>query len=92
MLRALSDYVIAMLELLEAEAKNAQKGLVKLGISLTLVSVAGLLLLAAAAFFVWSLYIYLLTVMAAAPATLICGLLLLVLAGGLLWLASRQVR
>lgn len=91
MLGALSDFVIALLDLLEAEAKSARKGVFKLAVSLTLLSLAGLLALGALGLFVAALYLYLITIVSAALSAFLCGLLVIVIAGVFVWNARRMV-
>ena len=53
---SLSDYVIALLELLEAEGRELKKHTVKLGYSLGLISLGFTLALIAFGFFLWAIY------------------------------------
>ena len=92
MLRALSDFVISLLELLEAESRSLRKGVVTLGTSLVFVSLAGFILFFALAFLIWSLYQALTPLLPAAVVSLLCGLTLLILAGVCLWIARNQIR
>lgn len=90
MLHALTEYVIALLELLESEGRNARRGLIKLVKSAAFVVVGALLLLAAAGLLIWSLFLTLTPVIGLAAAAFICGLGLLGGAGLLLWIGTRQ--
>jgi hypothetical protein len=89
-LHALTEYIIALLELLESEGRNARRGLVKLVKSAAFVVIGALLLLAATGFLIWSLLLALTPVIGLAAAALICGLGLLGSAGLLLWLGTQQ--
>lgn len=92
MLGRFTEYAIALLELLEAEARNAGAGLVKGGTNLALAVVGVLLVGGAAAVFGQALYLALLPVWGPAGAMAACGALLLVLGGGMLWLARSRTR
>ena len=92
MLGRFTDYTVALLELLEAEARNAGAGLVKGGTNLAFAVVGALLLGGAAAVFGWSLFLALRPVWGEAGAAAACGALLLILGGVLLWLASSRSR
>ena len=60
MLTPLSDFAIAFVELIEAEVRAARKGVVKLGVAVVLVILAGVLFLAALTLFLNVLYLWLL--------------------------------
>ena len=53
---SLSDYVIALLELLEAEGRELKQQSVKLGYSLGLISLGFILALIAFGFLLWAIY------------------------------------
>lgn len=90
MFRAVTEYLIALLELLQAEGRAVRKRLYDLGVSLILAWVAGVLTLAAMALLIWALYLALVPVVPQSVAALVCGLLLLLVSGGLLWSAGRR--
>ena len=90
MLKRFTDYTIAFLELVEAEARNAGAGLVKAGTNVALAVVGAILLGIAAAVFGWSLFLALRPVWGEAGAAAACAGLILVLGGVLLWLASSR--
>ncbi len=92
MLSRFTEYFIALLELLEAELKNAGAGLVRGGTNLALALVGVLLLGGACAVFGWSLFLALRPIWGAAGAAAACGGLLLLFGGVLLWLASSRSR
>lgn len=89
---AFADILIAALELLEAEARSARKGLTRVAGVTVLLAAAGLLAVGAAAFLAWALVTALYPVMAPPLARLLTGLVVLVVSGGLLWAAARVNR
>lgn len=92
MLGALSDFLIALLELLEAEARSARKGIVELSISLLLVGLAGALLLGAIGFLIWALFLLIDPHLPRAASAVICAVVVLLFAGALLFSAKRKAQ
>lgn len=92
MLKRFTDYTIAFLELLEAEARSAGAGLVKVSTNIALAVVGAILLGSAAALFGWSLFLALRPLWGEAAAAAACAALILILGGVLLWLASSRTR
>lgn len=90
MLKKATDYLIALLELLEAEARNLKAGLFRTGTALTLMAAGVGLMAAAAAVLGWAAYLALLPYWGRAGAAAACGVLLLLLGGVFLWLASSR--
>lgn len=90
MLDKFTDYAIAFLGLLEAEGRSASKNIVAIGTKLALIAGGALLLTTAFAVFGWSLFLVLTPVWGQAGAALACGVLLLLLGGGVLWFANRK--
>jgi len=91
-LRALAELLIAFLELLEAEARALRSGAFRLGLSLALLGTAGTLALASVALIMWALYLYLAIILSPPTATLITGMVTLLVAGALVWSARRLSR
>jgi hypothetical protein len=91
-LRALVELIIAFLELLEAEARALRSGSFRLGLSLALLGTAGTLALGGVALMLWAIYLYLAIVLSPPTATLITGIVTLLVAGGLVWSARRLSR
>jgi hypothetical protein len=91
-LRALAELLIALLELLEAEARALRSGAFRLGLSLALLVTAGILTLSAVALILRALYLYLVIILSPPTATLITGVVTLPVAGGLVWTARRLSR
>jgi len=91
-LKRFTDYTIAFLELLEAEARSAGAGIVRAGTNLAFALVGAVLLGIAAGVFGWSLFLALRPVWGEAGAAAACALLILVLGGVLLWLASSRTK
>jgi len=90
MLKRATDYLIALVELLEAEAKVLQASLLRTGTTLSLVVVGVLLLGAAAAVLGWSAYLVLLPYLGRAGAAACCAAALALLGGIFLWTASSR--
>lgn len=85
---AIADVLIAALELLEAEGRSARRGLVRAFGSLVLMATAGLLLLGAVAVLGWAMVTALYPVVSAPLARLLVGTAVLIVAGGLAWIAT----
>lgn len=92
MLERFTEYVIALLELLEAEGRSAGKGVVVIATRLALLVGGGLLVTVALFLFGWSLFLALEPVWGRAGAAFACAVLLLILGGGLMWFANRPKR
>jgi hypothetical protein len=92
MREALADVFIAALELLEAEARSARRGLLRAAGGVVLLAAAAVLALGATAVLAWALLTALYPVMAAPLARLLTGIATLALAGGALWIAARLNR
>ena len=88
-MRGLAELIIALLELLEAEARALRSGLFRLGLSLALLGTAGILMLAGVGLIVRALYLYLAISLSPPTATLITGVVTLLVSGGLVWSARR---
>jgi len=91
-LRALAELLIAFLELLEAEARGLRSGTFRLGLSLALLGTAGTLAVAGVSLIMWALYLYLVIILSPPTATLITGMVTLLVAGVLVWSARRLSR
>jgi hypothetical protein len=89
-LRGLTELIIALLELLEAEARALRSGSFRLGLSLALLGTAGALMLVGVGLILWALYLYLVIFLSPPTATLITGIITLLVAGGLVW-SARQL-
>ena len=92
MREAFADVLIAALELLEAEARSARKGLVRAAAGIVLLASAAVLALGAAALLAWALVTALYPVMPTPLARLLVGVAVLMVAGGLAWIALRMNR
>jgi hypothetical protein len=91
-LRGLADLLIALLELLEAEARAFRSGLFRLSLSLVLLGAAGTLILVGVGLVLRSLYLYLAILLSPPTATLLTGIVTLLVSGGLVWGARRLSR
>jgi hypothetical protein len=91
-LRVLADLIIALLELLEAEARAFRSGLFRVVLSLALVGTAGTLTLGGVGLILWALYLDLALFLSPPTATLTTGVITLLVSGGLVWSAGRLSR
>jgi hypothetical protein len=91
-LRALAELIIALLELLEAEARAFRAGSFRLGLSLALLAAAGTLALVGVGLILWAFYLYLAIFLIPSTAALITGVVTLLTSGGLVWSARRLSR
>jgi hypothetical protein len=91
-LKVLAELIIALLELLEAEARALRSGSFRLGLSLALLGTAGTLTLGGVGLILWALYLYLAILLNPPTATLITGVVTLLVSGGLVWSARRLSR
>lgn len=76
----LTDFLLAVVDLFEAEARALRRGVARLVTSATLVVCAGVLVLAAVGLLTWSLYQYLLRYFDPAAAGGIGGVTLIIVA------------
>lgn len=88
----MSELVIAFFDLLEAEGKALQRGAIRTGFGLALLTIACLLALTGLGFLIWALYGWLAGLFTQPEAAAITGGAVLVLTGILLWLAIRLGR
>jgi hypothetical protein len=91
-LRGLAELIIALLELLEAEARALRSGSLRLGLSLALLGTAGTLMFVGVGLILWALYLYLASVLSPPAATLITGMVSLLVSGALVWSAKQLSR
>ncbi len=92
MREAFSNVVLAVVELLEAEARNAKRHVFKLALALALVAVAAALFVGAGGFLVAAVYMALLRLLAPPLALLVCGAAALLVGGVVVWIAIRLGR
>lgn len=90
MLKRATDYVLALIELLEAEARSLQAGLVRTGTTLTMVVVGTMLLGAACAVLGWATYLALIPLLGRPGAAACCAGVLALLGVIFLWAASSR--
>jgi protein-S-isoprenylcysteine O-methyltransferase Ste14 len=86
---ALADVVIGVVELVEAEARKLRTSVKGLVLSIVLILAAGLLILGAVGWLVAAAYLQLLTWLPPAGAAAVIGVMILLVAGGILWYAMR---
>lgn len=86
----ISDYIIAIIELFEAEARAAKRSILGLFFSLCLIGIAALLFLAALVFLFYGIYLLLLSWVSALMALFILAAILLSSAVLMVALAMRR--
>lgn len=91
MLKGLSDYLVALLELLEAEGRSAKRNAYQLATAIAVFALGTLLLAGAAGFLITALYLGLTAVFPPAWVALICGAVLLGVGVSVLWLARSKI-
>ena len=91
-MRGLAELIIALMELLEAEARALRSGSFRLGLSLVLLGAAGTLGLGGMALILRAMYLYFALVLSPPTATLMTGIVTLLVSGGLVWSARRLNR
>lgn len=89
MREALAEFIIAIFDLIEAEGRLAKKHVVRMGGAFVIALAALPLVLAAFGAMVWALYLSLVPAFTPVQALLLCSLLLLILAGLMIYLAKR---
>lgn len=72
--------------------RSLRRSSFRLGAGLALLSVAGLSVIAALGFFIWSFYLAIAPFFSPTITALLCGLFMLLLAGGIAWFANRLSR
>jgi len=92
MREAIADVFIAGLELLEAEGRSARRGLIRAAGGVALIAAGSVLLIGAVALLAWAMVTALYPVVAAPLARLLTGIAVLLVAGGLTWVASSTGR
>ena len=91
-MRGLTELIIALLELLEAEARALRSGSFRLGVSLVLLGTAGIFMFVGVGLILRALYLYLVIFLSPPTATLITGMATLLVSGGLVWSARQLSR
>jgi len=86
------ELVIALADLLEAEGRSLRRAAARLGGSMVLFAVAGLLAVAGLCLCLWGIYQYLAVSLGAVSAALLTGIASLAVAGGVLWIGQRISR
>ncbi|MFZ0469242.1 MAG: hypothetical protein WAL92_10005 [Thiogranum sp.] len=83
---------MAVADLLEAEGRALRRSTARLGGSLVLFALAGLLAAGGLCLCLWGLYQYLAVSLGGTAAALLTGVTTVVIAGGLLWIGQRMSR
>ncbi len=84
--------MLAMADLVEAEGRLLRRNVLRTGLGLVLVAVAGLFAVIGAGLCLWAAYLGLLPRLGGAGAALLIGVVAWSLAGVLSWLAIRLAR
>ncbi|MEW5756785.1 MAG: phage holin family protein [Pseudomonadota bacterium] len=88
----MTEYIIALMDLLEAEGRELRRTVMRTGIGLVCLAVAGLVAVIGLCFCLWAVYQALAAMVGPATAAMIVGLLMLSLAGLIAWIAMRLAR
>ena len=83
---------MAVADLLEAEGRALRRSTARLGGSLVLFALAGLLAAGGLCLCLWGLYQYLAVSLGGSAAALLTGVTTVAIAGGLLWIGQRMSR
>jgi hypothetical protein len=83
------EFFVALVDLLEAEGRSLRHATVRLGVSLVLFAAAGLIGAVGLCLCLWGLYQYLALSYGGVTAAVSIGVVSLLLAGGILWIAQR---
>lgn len=83
---------MAVADLLEAEGRVLRRATARLGGTLVLAAVAGLIALGGLGLCLWGIYQYLTASLGNAAAALVTGVASVVVAGGILWIGQRISR
>lgn len=86
----MTNLLIALVELIEAEGRSLRKETIEVGFRLGALFFAGVLFAAGVAMFGWAVYQYLLTIMSASLAALLMGSVAILLGGGVIWQIRRS--
>ena len=84
--------IIALLQLLVSESKTARKIMLRIGISFFLLSMALAFMVIGLGFIIWALYLYLTNYLDPPISALATGLLIVLLAGVMVFIARRLTR
>lgn len=89
---AITETLLAAVDLMEAEAASAKRGAYRLALAVLLAGVGAVVLVAALLALGWGLLTALTTALTPSGARLLTGAALLLVAGGVLWTAARTNR
>lgn len=89
---AITETLLAAVDLMEAEAASAKRGAYRLALAVLLAAVGSVLLLAGLLALGWGLLTMLSAALGPAGARLLVGATLALVAGGVLWTAARTNR
>lgn len=90
-METLTEFIIRLVELVEAEARSLRAGFLRLGVGVVVLLVAGALLISGVGLLSWASYLQLTLFVSPAGAAGIVGVGLLLLAGGLIWVAAKRI-
>lgn len=92
LLKRISEFIIALTDLLEAEGRSLRLWVVRLGWGIVLMAGAGILGLTSFGFLLWGIFQYLEWATGPAAAALLMAFIALALAGLLAWLTKWLTR
>ena len=81
-----------MLALLEAEVRELRRGALRLAVGVVLIGLSGILVLGGVVLLIWSLHLFVGRFVEPPGASLISGMVVFLMAGGLLWIARQLNR
>ncbi len=92
MVKAIIELFIALLNLVQAEARTLRRMVVNLGWGLAFIAIAALLVVVAAVFFLWGLHQYFAALLSPVASSFIVSAAALLLAAIAGWAARQRVR
>ncbi len=92
MLKTLTDFSIALLDLLEAEAKTCQRGIIRVGAAFVIGISASIVIIGAVGLLMRAFYLILAGLLGTPGALFSCAIIMLIIAGGALCYAHRMLR
>lgn len=88
----MTEYIIALMDLLEAEGRSLRVHVMRTGVGLACLAGAALLAFLGIGFMLWAAYQGLVLQLGAVNAALMIGVVMLILAGVMAWIARRLTR
>lgn len=88
----MADLLIALIELVEAEARDLRRATIQTGFEIALLLFAGLIVAAGMGLLGWALYLYIAAHLGAILAALVVGVIAVLAGGGTLWRIRHNYR